>query len=60
MTDAISTYKCGLDQVKLLVSADLQQNVYNGSCCNERAFLSPVGFCVYTVTVHKHRKGECQ
>lgn len=41
MTDTISTYKCGLDQVKLLVlllflldSADLQQNVSNVSCSN--------------------------
>lgn len=63
MTDTISTYKCGLDQVKLLVlllflldSADLQQNVSNVSCSNERAFLSAVGFCVHTITVHTHRE----
>lgn len=63
MTGIISTYKCGLAEEKLwglllvlLISADLQRNLAHGSCCNERAFVSAVGFCVHTFTVHKHRK----
>ena len=64
MTDTISTYKCGLAEEKLLVlllvlliCADLQGNLANGSCCNERAFVLAVGFCVHMATAHKHRKG---
>lgn len=41
MTDTISTYKCRLAEEKLLVlvlvlliPADLQRNLANGSCCN--------------------------
>lgn len=60
MTDTFSAYKFGLAEEKLLVlliSAVLQLNLANGSCCNKRAFVLAIGFYIHRDTRHKHRKG---